>query len=311
MRIAVYGVGSVGGYFGGRLASAGEDVVFIARGETLRALRQSGLRVDSLNGDFHLEKVQVVELPAQAGEADVAILGVKAWQVPEAARALEPVIGATTCVLPLQNGVEAPGQLAAALGADHVLGGLCQISSTVASPGSIRHVGLDPLVVLGELDNRPSLRVECLVQAFQRSGVRVEVAADIHLAMWEKFLFIAAIGGVGAVCRAPVGVFRSLSETRALLVAVMQETVAVAQARGVDLTDDSIRSRMAFIDSLAPHVMASLQRDIEAGKPSELDSLIGAVARLGAELGVPTPVSAQIYASLLPLEKRARGELTF
>ncbi|MDD2694715.1 MAG: 2-dehydropantoate 2-reductase [Anaerolineales bacterium] len=311
MRIAVFGVGSVGGYFGGRLAAAGENVTFIARGDTLRALRATGLKVESIRGDFLLDKVQVEEAPARVGEVDYVILGVKAWQVPEIARVVKPMVGEATCVLPLQNGVEAPDQLAAELGVEHVLGGLCQISAMVVSPGHIRHVGIDPLVVLGELDNRPSQRVECLVQAFQRSEVRAEASADIRLAIWEKFLFIAAIGGVGAVTRSPVGVFRSVPQTRRMLEEVMAETVAVAQAKGIGLMAEAVRSKLAFIDSISPQVIASMQRDIQAEQPSELESLVGAVARLGCDLGVSTPASAQLYASLLPQELRARGELTF
>ncbi|RLC62817.1 MAG: 2-dehydropantoate 2-reductase, partial [Chloroflexi bacterium] len=198
MRIAIFGTGAVGGYFGGRLAQAGEEVVFIARGEQLQALRDHGLRVDSPQGDFVIHPVQATDDAAQVGIVDVVLVGVKAWQVPEAAQAMAPLVGADTFVVPLQNGVEAPSQLAAVLGDEHVLGGLCRIVSFVVEPGHVRHAGLEPYVAFGELDNRPSERVRRLQAAFARAGVTAEIPADIGAAMWEKFLFIASFSGVGA-----------------------------------------------------------------------------------------------------------------
>ena len=159
MRIAIFGTGSVGGYFGGRLAQAGEDVVFIARGENLKALRTQGLKVESTKGDFVIHPVQASEDPYEVGIVDAVLVGVKAWQVPEAAQAIRPLIGPESIVVPLQNGVEAPSQLAEALGTEHVLGGLCGLISMMAGPGHIRHVGVDPFISFGELDNRVSARV--------------------------------------------------------------------------------------------------------------------------------------------------------
>jgi len=195
------------------------------------------------------------------------------------------------------------------LGNEHVLGGLCQISSLVAGPGHVRHVGLEPYVAFGELDRRTSQRAVRLLGAFQKAGVKSAIPDDIQVAMWDKFLFIAAISGVGAVTRQPVGVHRSLPETRAILVAALQENFEVARKRGVGLPEDTVEKRLAFIDGLAPGVMASMQRDILEGRPSELEAQNGAVVRMGQALGVPTPTHAFIYASLLPQEKRARGEL--
>jgi 2-dehydropantoate 2-reductase len=183
MRIAVFGAGGVGGYFGGRLALAGEDVVFIARGAHLQALRTKGLQVESLKEDFVVSSVQATDDPSQVGPVDAVLVAVKAWQVPEAAQAIRPMVGAETCVVPLQNGLEAPAQLAAGLGTQHVLGGTCVISSAVTGPGCIRHIGLEPSVSFGELDHRASPRAERLGQAFGRAEVVAIIPADIQVAI--------------------------------------------------------------------------------------------------------------------------------
>jgi 2-dehydropantoate 2-reductase len=310
MRIAVFGTGGVGGYFGGRLAQTGEDVVFIARGEHLRALRTHGLRVESLKGDFIVQPAQAAEDPAEVGVVDAVLVGVKAWQVTEAADRLRPLVGPETFVVPLQNGVEAPAELAAVLGSEHVLGGLCSIISFIAGPGHVRHVGAEPSIAFGEQDNRRSERAERLRQAFARAEVTVEIPRDIHVAMWEKFLFIASWGGVGAVTRAPVGVVRGLPETREMMEQAMREILHVGKAREVGLSDESMRKGIAFVDGLQPGATASMQRDIMEGRPSELEAQNGAVVRLGRAAGIPTPVHAFIYRSLLPSELRARGQLT-
>jgi 2-dehydropantoate 2-reductase len=308
MRIAVFGVGGVGGYFGGRLAKAGAEVVFIARGEHLRAIKERGLRVDSLEGDFLVSPAQAVGSPAEAGPVDAVILGVKAWQVPEIANSLKPLMGVDSYVLPLQNGVEAPAQLSEALGAHHVLGGLCYVLSFIVGPGHIEHAAMKPSVVFGELDGARTERAERLLKIFSNAGVAAEIAADIHAAMWEKFLFIASMSGVGSVTRAPVGVSRALPETRRLFELCAQEIAAVAAARGIRLTGDAVASTMAKIDNLPAESTASMQRDMMAGLPSELSSQNGAVVRLGREAGVLTPVNEFIYGSLLPQERLARGE---
>ena len=309
MRIAVFGTGGVGGYFGGRLAQAGEEVIFIARGEHLRAIQTNGLKVDSILGDFAVQPAVANDNPLEVGPVDAVLVAVKAWQVTEAAQAMRPMVAGHTSVVPLENGVEAPEQLAAVLGKEHVLGGMCQISALVAAPGHIRHVGIEPYIVFGELDRLPSQRASRLLATLQNAGIKSAISDDIQVTMWDKFLFIAAVSGVGAVTRFPMGVYRGLAETRLMLVAAMQEIVAVAHKRGVALPEDAIEKRLAFIDSLAPGVIASMQRDILEGRPSELESQNGAVVRMGKALGVPTPTHDFIYASLIPQEKRARGDL--
>ncbi len=312
MRIAVIGAGAVGGYFGGRLAEAGEEVVFIARGGHLRALRDSGLRVDSIAGDFAVRPAQASDDPSKVGPVDAVLVGVKAWQVPEAAEVMRPLIGPKTLVVPLQNGVEASAQLAAVLGAEHVLGGLCRIISYIVTPGHIRHAGIDPYVAFGELNGQHSERATPLRDAFSRAkGVTAEIPADIRAAIWRKFLLIAPWGGLGAVTRAPIGVIRSRPETRHMLEQALQEIRAVAAAHQVLLPERAVADTLAFIDSLPTEGTASMQRDIIEGRPSELTSLNGAVARLAQESGVAVPLHSFIFHSLLPLELRARGELRF
>jgi 2-dehydropantoate 2-reductase len=306
----IFGTGGVGGYFGGRLAQAGRDVVFIARGKHLQAIRTHGLRVDSIKGDFVVQSANATDDPRQAGIVDVILVGVKAWQVPEAAEAMRPMVGPQTFVVPLQNGVEAPSQLATVLGREYVLGGLCRLMTFIVEPGHIRHAGAEPFVQFGELDNRPSERAEKLRQAFAGAdGLTVEIPPDIHVALWQKFLFLTPWSGVGAVTRAPVGVFRSQSGTRRMLERAVGEVFDVAQARNIALSRKSISKTMEFLDNMPPYGTTSMQRDVMAGRPSELDSLNGAVVRFGQEVGVETPLNAFIYHSLLPLEMRARGQL--
>lgn len=307
MRLAVFGTGGVGGYFGGRLAHAGEEVIFIARGPHLQAMRDHGLKVESTKGDFVVHPVQATDEPSSIGPVDVVLVCVKAWQVPDAAAAMRPSIGPDTCVLPLGNGVEAMDQLSSVLGREHVLGGICKIVSFIAAPGVIRHTGFEPEVIFGELDNRSTERVENLRAAFTRAGVSATVTPDIDVAVWTKFLFIAPYSGVGAVTRLPAGVVRRVPETRELMEKAMGEVLAVAKARGIAMPEDALKKAMAQVDALPEAATASMQRDIMAGRPSELEAQNGAVVNLGRETGVETPVNSFIYSCLLPSELKARG----
>lgn len=306
MRIVIFGTGGVGGYFGGRLAQAGEDVTFIARGEHLRAIKANGLRVDSSSGDFVITSAQATDNAGDVGETDLVILGVKAWQVPDAARAIRPVVGSNTTVVPLQNGVEAVSQLVAELGSANVVGGLCRIVSYVVAPGHIRHAGFTPTIIIGELDNRHSERIERIAQVFKHAGLDTTIAPDIQVALWTKFLFIASLSGVGAVADAPAGVLRSDPKWRSQMQSAMEEIYALAHARGVSLPSDSVAKVMAAIDSLPADATSSMQRDIVAGKPSELESQNGAVVRMAHDAGVDVPTHKLFYETLRPLEAKAR-----
>lgn len=309
MRAAVFGTGGAGGRFGADLARAGEDVAFIARGTHLATIREHGLVVETDEGEFRVRPAVATDAPEEVGPVDVVLLGVKTWQVEEAARAMRPLLGPRTFVVPLQNGVEAAGQLSGVLGAERVVGGLCATFSWITAPGRIRSLGKVHSLRFGELDRRPSQRTERLRSAFERAGVRATIPPDIEVSLWEKFLIVVSFGGVGAVTRVPVGVTRSTPETRHLIGRGMQEIVAVGRARGVALPDDAVGKGMAFVDSLDPSGTTSLQRDIAEGRPSELEAWNGAVARLGRAAGVPTPVHEFLYASLLPLERQARDSV--
>jgi 2-dehydropantoate 2-reductase len=308
MRFAVFGAGGVGGYFGGRLAQAGHSVAFLARGAHLAAMSRDGLAVESVAGDFTVRPVEATADPSEIGPVEAVLVCVKAWQVRDAARALGPLLGAATFVVPLQNGVEAADELAEAIGPERVLGGLCKIMSLVAAPGRIRHAGITPRIEFGERDGRGSARVAGLRDAFAGTeGVSVGIPADIAVALWEKFLFIAPVSAVGAVTRMPAGAFRAVPETRHLLEQAMWEIVALARARGVALEDQAVERTLAYVDGLPAEGTASMQRDVLEGRPSELDYQVGAVVRLAAPAGVPVPASTFLYASLLPAERRARG----
>ena len=298
MKIVIFGTGGVGGYFGGRLARSGEEVVFIARGEHLRAIRAGGLRVDSSAGDFVINPARATDDVDEVGEVELVILGVKAWQVPEAARAIKPLIGAHTTVLPLQNGVDAVSQLVAELGAENVIGGLCRIVSYVVEPGHIRHAGFEPSIIIGELDNRHTDRIAQVEQVFKRAGLNISIAEDIQVALWTKFLFIASFSGVGAMANAPAGVIRSDPKWRGQILNAMKEIYELAHARGVKLPPDSVDKVMSAVDGLPEDATSSMQRDIAVGKPSELESQNGAVVRMGREAGVEVPTHELIYQAL-------------
>ncbi len=311
MRVAVFGTGGVGAYFGARLAEVGNEVVFVARGDHLDAIRAHGLRVDSVLGDMLVKPAAASDSAAGVGPVDFVLLGVKTWQVAGVAPALKPLLGPETLVVPLQNGVETAELLAAELGAQHVAGGVCGGICFIVAPGHVKHIGGVTFIKFGELDRTKSARVERLRTEFAKAKVDTAVPDDIRVSLWEKLMLVVPFGGIGAVSRAPIGVLTKTPETRALLVAGMREIAAVAAAQGVRLSPETLERTLAMLDRTTPAGTSSLQRDIAAGKPSELDAWTGAVVRLGAATGVRTPLHAFIYAALLPLERRARGETAF
>lgn len=308
MRFAIFGTGGVGGYFGGRLAQAGQDVTFIARGRHLARMQEAGLQVDSIGGDFEVKPVAATDSPQSIGEVDCVILAVKAWQLSEAIDSMRSLIGEETVLLPLMNGIEHIDQLTEVFGREHVLGGLCRISSFLAGPGHITHVGLKPFISFGELDNTDRGRVQELRAFFSAlDGIDVDVPPDIHVAMWEKFIFICSTSGVGAVTRQTMGVFRSIPESRTMLESAVREAVELGREKGVSLPGDLFETLMKRIDGLPAGMVASMQKDIMEGRPSELDAQTGAVVRMGRALDIPTPTHEFIYASLLPMELKARA----
>jgi 2-dehydropantoate 2-reductase len=307
MRIAVIGIGGVGGLFGGHLARGSHEVVFVARGAHLQAIQQDGLTVHEDEGIWTARPAMATDDPADVEPVDVVVLAVKTFQLEEAARRIAPLLRDDTVVLPLQNGVEATPQLSGLLGEERVLVGLCGTLSWIAAPGRIRSLGSTHFLRFGEPDGRKSDRVQQLHRAFVESGVRAEVPDDVHAALWEKFLFVVPVGGVGAVTRAPIGVTRTLPETRALLRDAMQEIADLGRSSGIRLREDIVPRALQFMDGLDTAGTSSLQRDLAAGRRSELEAWNGAVVRLGRARGVPTPTHAFLYASLLPQERAATG----
>lgn len=307
-KFAVFGAGGAGGYFGAVLAQAGQSVAIIARGLHGDAISKKGLRIESPRGNFSALPAQVTNNPADIGPVDAVILGVKAWQVAEAARAMLPLLSPITKVLTLQNGVEAAAELEQVIGRQHTLIGVCRIISSVVAPGLIRHAGSEPTIALGEPDGSAlSPTSKALADALAAAGVVVQTPPDIQAVLWEKLILIAAASGIGAVTRATIGEFRECREAHLLLRQLMEEVTSVARAQGVCVAEDVVNRTLAFVAGMPDHGTLSMQRDIVEGRPSELEAIIGAVVRLGRERGIATPAMDYVYASLLPQERRARA----
>lgn len=306
MRIVVVGAGGVGGLIGGLLAHHGADVAFIARGRQLEALRSQGLRVESPRGNFHLPHVEVSDDPAQLAPADVLLVAVKSWQVAGIAPALARLLRHDGFALPLENGVEAAAALAHALGSERVVGGLCALLSWIEAPGLIKHNGAALRVTMGELQGGPSPRLEALAAQLTAAQIDALVTDDIAAATWEKFLFIAALGAVASVARAPAGVVRTVPETRALLRAAMEEIADLARAYAVQLHPETVDRALQLVDWMPAEATVSMQRDILAGRPSELPDQSGAIVRMARERGVAVPTHTFLLGALLPQEQAAR-----
>jgi 2-dehydropantoate 2-reductase len=304
MRIAVFGAGGLGGYFGARLAAQGHEVALVARGSHRDALRSRGLTVVSPTENLHVTEVVATDDPTEIGEVDLVLLGVKTWQLPPALTTMKPLVGNATAVVTLQNGVEAPDQVAAEYGRASVLPGVAKVLTLLESPGVVRHIGGEGSLVLGEWDNAATSRVQRLRTVLGEAGILSPAVQDIRVELWTKFLFIAGIGGLGAVTGESFGVLRSRPGTRRQVTAAMSEIEQVARATGVDLPGDVVPATMAFLDRQPESGTTSMQRDIAAGRPSELDAWTGAVVRLGSASGTPTPVNDLLYEILSLQESR-------
>ena len=294
------GSGGVGGYYGGRLAKAGEDVTFIARGPHLEALRANGLRVESHSGDFALDSVRATDDPSTIGEVDLVIVATKAYGLREAAQVIRPLVGTSAAVLPLLNGVDIAEQLGAVLGMEPMLGGLCGISTFIAEPGVIKHVSPFEFLIFGEFSGAATPRAQAIEGAFKNARIDVTLTPEIEAKLWGKFIMLAAMAGVSSTSRQMIGPMRSDPETRAMLEDAVREIEAVGRKKGVALAPDIFTVTMGHIDSFMEDGKPSMLLDLELGKPLELEALNGAVSRMGKELGVPTPVNDFIYASLIP-----------
>ncbi len=305
MNIVVFGAGAVGGYFGGKLAKAGFNVTFIARGKTFEAIKTNGLKVKSIFGDFVVHP-NVTDNVSEIKDADVIILGVKSWQIEEVAKQLKPILNKNTMVLPLQNGADNADRLREILNPENVLAGLCKIVSKIESPGVIDHFAFEPEIVFGEYDNQKTERVKALKTIFDKAEFKNRIAEDIQLEIWKKFLFIATVSGIGALTRSTFGVMRADEHIRSMLYQTAHEIVTIANAKGIGLTNDDIDMILKAVDNLIPETTASMQRDIMEGRPSELDNFNGYIVKTGKQLHITTPVNAFAYYCLLPQEKKAR-----
>jgi 2-dehydropantoate 2-reductase len=309
MKILIYGTGGVGGYFGGKLAAAGNKVSFIARGKHLEMLQKKGLAVKSYLGDFSVFPVEASDKLSDLETPDLVLLCVKSWQLEAAAQKLYGFISSKTILLPLQNGADNYDKLARVLPENQILAGLCKIVSYVESPGVISHPSFIPQIVFGEINNQQSERVLQIQELFSQAGIESLTPENIQLEIWRKFLFICTVSGIGALTRMPIGINRASGEIRDIMMQTAREIMKVAHKKNILLDDSDLKNVFKAIDSQTPETTASMQRDIINGKPSELENFNGYVISEGKKLGVQTPVNTFIYNCLKPMEVVARKEV--
>ena len=300
MRIAVMGTGGVGGYFGAKLAQAGNEVTFIARGRHLAALRERGLKIESGVSPLHLAQVHATDDPTTIGPVDAVMFCVKLWDVETAAAQVAPLVRGGGVVIPFQNGLVAPEVVERAIGAAHVLGGVAYIAATIGEPGVIAHTGTMARLRVGAFPGGPIERATQFADAARAAGIDVEVSHDIRRALWEKFCFLSALSGCTSAARQPVGAIRSDPQLRATFEAAVREAWAVGRAQGVALADEFVAGQMKALDGLPAEMRSSMQNDLAGGRRLEAPWLSGAVAELAEKAGVAAPVSAVLYAVLKP-----------
>jgi 2-dehydropantoate 2-reductase len=306
MKIAMMGSGGVGGFFGGRLAKAGYDVRFIARGSHLKAMRESGLTIENEpQGDIHIPTVSAFEKPEEIGPVDLVILSVKLWDTEAAAHAIKPMVGIDTGVLSLQNGVVKDEILRKVFPEKNVMGGVGYVATYISKPGVIHQTGTMQRIVLGEYDGRASARAKFLHEALVKAGVNAELSLDVRRAIWEKYSFLVGLSGSTTTTRKPLGAVRANPRSRAFLQKLIEETVAVGRAKGVALPADYAQQRMAFADTLPYDMTSSMHHDLERGNRLEVEWLSGGVVRMGEEAGVPTPANAAVW-DILALHANGR-----
>lgn len=308
MRIAVMAAGAVGAYFGARMAAAGHDVFFIARGTHREAIEKNGLKIESVHGDLHLPKPNVTDDPAKVGPVDVVLFAVKLWDTEKAAEQTRPLVGPDTRVITLQNGIDSVERIAPILGAAQTIGGVAHIATTIAAPGVIKHTSAFARMRFGRADKKPDAVLDAFVAAGKAARIDVGLSADIERERWEKFAFLTAMAGSTAALRAPIGVIRDDAETLAFFRALMEEAFAVAKAKGVALDHRYLEECMKFVTTqVEPGMKASMAHDLERGNRLELDWLAGKVRELGRTLNVPTPASDTVYTVLKLHRMGTRG----
>ncbi len=305
MKIVVMGTGGVGAYYGGLLARKGQDVTFIARGAHLRAIRNTGLRIKSVHGDFSISPAKATDKPAEVGPVDLILVAVKTYHTDAAAQAIRPMVGPDTIVVSLQNGVDSAERIGAVVGMEHMLGGATWLSAAIEEPGVVGQYSDFRRIAIGEFSRRITPRLESVGEALLSTGATVDISEDISRIIWTKFAFIAPVAAISCLTRVSFGEFRDVPEARATLAAAIGEVATVAKASGVVLDADVVEKTLVFLDNSAAAMKTSMQRDMESGKPAELDSLIGVVARMGEKYKVPTPVMDFAYAMLKPAALKA------
>jgi len=299
VKIAIFGSGGVGGYFGAKLAAAGEDVTFLARGAHLKAMQDAGLHVESPQGSFHLPTVQATDRPQAVGPVDVVLFTVKLYDVDTAASTLKPLIGPDTVVITLQNGVEATDMVAKHVGAEHVAGGAAYVVVVVDQPGHLRHTTAQSLV-FGERDGRRSDRLVAFEEAGKRADFGAKVSTQVEVDLWIKFVRLSTWSGMTAVTRSPMGVVRDDPALFAMMMTAIDEAIAVGTARGITFPPDTVETTLGMIRNFPAASKSSMLEDLERGRRLELPWLSGAVVRLGKEVGVPAPTHEFITVVLSP-----------
>ena len=308
MRIAVLATGAVGGYFGARMAAAGHEVCFIARGANRDAIRARGLKIESVLGDLLLERPNVTDDPAEIGPVDIVLFAVKLWDTEQAARQALPLMGPQTRVIPLQNGIDGPDRIASILGAEAIAPGSAYIATVLSSPGVVTHTSPFARMVVGRSDGKGDAPLKAFTDAAVAAGIDITLSDDIDRERWQKFVFLVGLSGATASTRMPLGPILQDTDTRALFHDLMREVVLVARARGVALADDFADDRLKFGDGSPPTFKASMLHDLEHGNRLELDWLSGYVVRLGRELGIATPANEAVYKMLKLHRMGARGD---
>lgn len=298
MKIAIVGAGGLGGYFGARLAANGQDVVFIARGPHLAAMRTSGLQVRSPRGDLLLAMPSATDRIAEVGPVDIALVSVKLWDAQAVADQIKPLVRPGTAVISFQNGIDKDDILARSLGVEAVMGGVSYISARIGAPGEIIHTGQMQRLVFGELDGTRSTRAQVFLDACQSAGIDAEISTDIRSPTWQKFVFLVGLSAMTTASRLPIGRVRSGIESREMLLQVMQEAVAVAHAEGVNLPPDFAQDRLKFCDSLPAEMTSSMHEDLKAGRRLEVPWLSGKVVELARHHGFAAPANRAVTALL-------------
>ena len=290
------GSGGVGGFYGGRLAHAGYDVSFVARGAHLAAMRQHGLTIENdVQGNIHIPTVNATDDPASIGAVDVVILAVKLWDTEAATQNVRPLVGPQTAVLSMQNGVMKDDVLRRAFGEPAVMGAVGYCATNIARPGVIRQTGKMQRMIVGEYTGERSTRAEALHQALLEAGIQAELSDDIRRTLWEKYVFLVGLSGSTTTMRSTIGPIRENPQTRGFLFDLLKETVAVGRAHRVNLPEDYADERLAFIDTLPPDMTSSMHHDLKSGNRLEVAWLSGGVVQLGREVAVPTPANRAVW----------------